>query len=144
MSIFDKETESRMQKAGGEWIKGEEFNGDGLTLQIVKVERMKANNPKYGALATDSIVKNEYLEEGETFRYVFKNKQGVERKIDSKSMPLFIGFSSVREALEPGDWVHIKREGERDETRYYVEKVDAPFPQVPIANDDIDPENIPF
>lgn len=127
MSIFEPEVDKKIQEVGGEFIKGSEFDGDGLEVQILSVRKIKASNPKYGAIATDRIVQQEYLDEGETFRYTFRNKHGVERKHDSKSMPLFIGFSSVRDQLEEGDWVHIWREGERDETRYYVEKVkDAP------------------
>ncbi len=89
------------------------------------MEKMKSTNPKYGAQETDFLVKEEILEEGETFRYIFKTTDGKERKLDTKSAPFFLGIKQCEE-LGVNDWVKITRTGKTDETRYEVVKVDAP------------------
>ena len=133
--IFSADVSEAAKRMSGEWIKGEEFNDEGLVLKLVKpIEKIRASNPKYGAVATDYLVKKEILEEGETLRYSFQDAEGTERKIDSKSSPMFVGFKQV-EDITVGDWLHIKRSGERDETRYTVEKVDAPKMKYPQPED---------
>lgn len=125
--IFPEDVREAADSMGGEFIKGAEFDGDGLTLQFSQpMEKLKASNPKYGAEEKDFLVKQEILEVGETFRYHFKTADGSERKIDSKSSPLFIGIKQC-EDLGVGDWVKITRTGKTDKTRYVVEKVEAPF-----------------
>lgn len=136
-SIWPPEVEEAASKVGGKWIKASEFEGKGLTLTIVRVEKVKANNPKYGAEEKDYLVKNEILEVGETFKYVFQDEAGEEREHDSASTPMFIGFKQAD--IEAGDTVTIRREGKADKTRYFVEKV---------KSDDVkegaDPDAIPF
>lgn len=139
MAFFDDEVMEAAEKLGGDWVKAEEFDGDGLILQAVKVERMKATNPKYGAQEADAIVKREILAEGETFKYYFKTTSGDDRKLDSKSFPLFIAFKEAE--TEPGDWVKIQRTGKASETRYTVTKVEKP---VEPAQQEINPDDIPF
>src|SRR5487761_2293984 len=91
--IFPEDVREASDKIGGDWIKGAEFDGDGLTLQLIQpVEKMRASNPKYGAEEKDFLVKNEILEVGDTFRYIFKTAEGTDRKIDSTSSPFFIAF----------------------------------------------------
>lgn len=148
--MMPEEVKEAADKLGGEWIKASEFTGNGLVLQIAK--SMEKVSSKYGALETDYLVKNEILEKGQTFRYSFNTSEGAERKIDSKSTPLFIGFKQVEE-LGVGDWVKVIRTGEREETRFTVEKVDAPLDAKPVSlrnkpdypeNSDEMAENIPF
>jgi hypothetical protein len=123
-SIWPADVEDAAKKLGGNWVKAEMFEGEGLTLRINKVEKVAARNPKYGATETDYLVKNEILEVGETFHFVFEDESGQEKMLDSKSAPLFIGMQSAQ--VEAGDWVKIQRTGKTDETRYTVEKVEAP------------------
>lgn len=148
MAIFDKEIMDKAAQASNEWIKATEFDGKGLTLQINGVEKIKSN---YGAKAEDAIVERDILEEGETFRYTFKDADGNERKHDSSSFPMFIGMKSVE--VNYGDWLHIRREGKKDKTKYFAEAVDAPISQskpsektdtVEYPEEELDPKNIPF
>lgn len=155
MSAFPKDVEDAAKKMGGEWIKAEEFEA-GPILQLVKeVEVVVASNPKYGADEKNYLVKTEVLDVGETFRYSFKTPESDERRIDSNSPALFIGFRQV-EDLEVGDWLKITRTGKTDQTRYSVEKVPQPKASgspknTPRTNADaendpesIDPSLIPF
>lgn len=127
-NIFPDEVNEAAKALGSSWITASEFEG-GLVLQIVKpLEKMVSNNPKYGAKADNYLVKKEILEVGETFRYYFKTVSGEEKQMDSTSSPFFIGIRQVEE-LGIGDWVKITRTGQTTETRFTVEKVDAPVSQ---------------
>src|SRR3990167_9249004 len=124
-NIFPDDVREAADKIGGDWLKGADFEG-GLTLQVTKpMERIKSNNSQYGATDVDFLVKNEILEEGETFRYTFRTSDGSEKKFDSKSAPFFLGFKQCEE-LGVGDWISVTRTGKTDKTRYSVVKVDAP------------------
>lgn len=145
MSVFSSDVQEALNNAGGAWVKASEFEG-GLTLQVIKVEKVRPNNPKYGADDKNYLVKEEILDEGETFRYHFKDAEGNERQHDSSSAPMCIGFQQAN--VEPEDWVKITRTGKTDKTRYEVVKVAAPekgktAPQS-VTTDDIDPDSIPF
>ena len=120
-NIWPEEVQESVNKLGGTWLKGTDFDGDGITLQLKGIEKVISTNPKYGAIVTDYLVKNEVLEIGETFHYVFLTKEGEEKQFDSKSTPFFIGMKNAE--CEIDDWINIRREGERDKTRYFVEKV---------------------
>ena len=120
MALFDKDI---MDKAGkSDWYTGADFEGDGLTLQIKKVEKVKS---QFGATADSGMVEREILDEGEVFRYTFADKDGTEKNFDSHSMPFMIGMQNSEFNL--GDWLLIKRTGKLRDTRYTVEKVDAPL-----------------
>lgn len=140
MNIFPEDVMEVADKLGSDWIKGSEFES-GLTLQIKSVEKVSS---RYGAIETDSMVEKNILAVGEIFRYSFVTKDGKERKMDSKSMPMFIGFKSA--GLEMDDWVSITRTGKGEETRYTVTKTsteDTTAPQTPSTNE-INPSDIPF
>lgn len=129
--IFPSDVREASNKIESEWISPKEFDGKGLTLQFVKpLEKMKSINPKYGAKDDNYLVKHGVLEIGETFRYVFGTSRGNERQIDTTSSPLWIAFKQASEKegeeLGIGDWCLITRTGETTETRYTVEKVEAP------------------
>ena len=145
MSVFPADVEEALNNAGGAWIKGVEFEG-GLVLQVMKVEKVRPNNPKYGAEEKNYLVKEEILEEGETFRYHFRDTEGNERQHDSSSAPMCIGFQQAN--VEPEDWVMITRTGKTDKTRYTVEKVTAPesgktTPRS-AEKENLDPDAVPF
>lgn len=134
MAIFDSET---MEKAGKtDWYTGADFEGEGLTLQIKGVEKVKS---QYGASADNGMVEREILEEGQTFRYTFADSEGNEKNFDSHSMPFMIAMQSAE--FNIGDWLRIKRTGKLRDTRYTAEKVDAPISP---AKSDVDPKDIPF
>ena len=142
-SIWPDDVKEAASKMGGNWLKSEAFEG-GLTLKVKKVEKVVSRNPKYGAIESDYLVKNEILEVGQTFHYVFETADGQEKMIDSKSAPFFIGMTNAQ--IEAEDWVKITRSGERDETRYDVEKVEAPESSktAPQSDENLDPNQVPF
>lgn len=142
--IFPKDVREAADKIENEWITPSEFE-KGLTLQLIKpLEAVKANNPKYGTDEKDYLYKNNLLGLGEQFRYVFKTINGNERRIDSKSPPLFIGFKQCEEC-GVGDWLLITRTGQTTETRFTVEKLETPeLSQIKPAEEEIDPKSIPF
>src|SRR5665213_2410504 len=117
MNFFPDDVKEAADKIGGDWLKGSDFDG-GLVLQVSKpMEKIKSNNPMYGAQEDDFLVKQDILEEGETLRYTFTTPEGAEKKFDSKSAPFFLGFKQCEE-LGVGDWVNITRTGKTDKTRY--------------------------
>lgn len=131
--IFPPDVRDAADKLGGDWIKAEEFEDEGLVLQFAKpMEKVTSKNPQYGATEDDFLVKNNILVEGQTFRYTFNQADGKQRQIDSKSSPLFLGFKMCEE-LGVGDWVHVKRTGKASNTRYAVVKVDAPANITPVT-----------
>lgn len=149
--LFPEDIREAANKMGSDWIKGEEFDGEGLVLQLQKkMEKIKSNNPKYGATEKDFLVKNEILEIGELLRFFFVTSDGQERKFDTKSSPFFIGFKQCEET-GVGDWVKISRSGKGDKTRYVVEKWEKPDPLVkpkkakqPEYPDEVNPDDVPF
>lgn len=144
MDIFPEDVKKASDKIESEWISAKEFDG-GIILQLVKpLEKIKSPNPKYGAKADNFLVKNEILEVGETFRYIFKTANGSERKLDTNSSPFFIAFKQCVSESEfgVGDWAQIERTGETTETRYTVEKVEAPVSQE--NTEEIRPEDVKF
>ena len=143
MSVFSKEVQEKIRVMGGTWIKAGEFEGNGLKLQIKSVEKAAS---QYGAADDSKMVELGILEEGELFRYTFLSEEGVERKLDSASMPFFIGMNQAN--VDAEDWVQITREGKGDKTRYFVEKIEPPK-QTPKLKakptyDPKDVEGIPF
>lgn len=147
MDFFPEDVKDAADKMGSDYLKGAEFEA-GLTLQTSKaLEKIISNNPKYGAVEDDFLVKNEILEVGQSLRFTFKDVDGKERKFDTKSAPFFIGFKQVEE-LGVGDWVHIKREGKTDKTRYTITKVEAPVKgdsaKTYDSSEDFDSTSVPF
>lgn len=143
--MIPDEVKSASDKLVSNWLKGSDFEGDGLVLQISKPMEKVAS--QYGAEEDDYLVENKILEKGQTFRYTFTDLEGKERKIDSCSTPFFIGFKQVEE-LGIGDWVKITRTGKTDKTRYKVDKVEPPTNAKKPVKDDYptepNPADIPF
>lgn len=120
MAIFDQDTMDAADKMNKAKLKAAEFEGKGLTLKIKSSEKVKS---QYGAEADASIVEKGILEEGEQFRFVFEDAEGDSRFFYTTSMPFFIGMQQAE--LNFDDWLHIRREGVKEKTRYYVEVVNA-------------------
>lgn len=141
MALFDSET---MEKVGkSDWYSGTDFEGEGLTLQIKSVEKVKS---QYGADENHKLVEKEVLEKGELFRYTFVDVEGNEKPFDSHSQPFMIAMNQAE--FNMGDWLHITRTGKLKDTRYVAEKVDAPAVSPAKSEDNSDdtprPEDIPF
>lgn len=141
MDFFPENIKEAASKVTSDWLKGADFDGEGQTLQLVKT--LGVVKSQYGAEEKDWLVQNELLQEGESFRYVFKDVAGVEKKIDSSSTPFFIGFKQC-EGLTIGDWISIVRTGSTTKTRYTVTKVEEPVAQEKTEEESIDPSSIPF
>jgi len=115
MSIFNEEIKDRDNKPSP-WVKAEElFSGKEFIIQSVDI--VEANN--YGAEEGDSLFDKGILQDGETIRYSFTDKDGNERKYDSKSAGLYFAFKQTNP--EPGKIVSITRTGKGDQTRYKIE-----------------------
>lgn len=145
MSIFGKDVDEAADKMQKATIKAAEFEGKGLVIQFKSVEKKKS---QYGAEEDSSIVEKGILEEGEQFVFKFVDAEGDVRTLYTTSMPLFIGLKQVE--FNEDDWLHIRREGSKAKTRYYVEVVEAPAnfkeskKEKPKAPPEIDPDDIPF
>lgn len=98
------------------FIKGADFDGEGLTLEYVRTEVFTPTDAKFGAshnygpggvvTKENYLVKNGKLQEGETFKYVF-NDDGQERSFDSNSVGSYFAFTKAD--LKGGEKVHITR-----------------------------------
>lgn len=98
------------------FIKGADFDGEGLTLEFVKMEKFTPNDPQYGVVHTrgaggvitkeNYFVKNGKLLEGESFKYFFKDGEQ-EREFDNNSVRFFFAYEKA--GLTGGEKVTIKR-----------------------------------
>lgn len=98
------------------FIKGVEFDGEGLRLEFVKMDKFTPRDAKYGVanqygaggvlVKENYFVKNGKLAEGESFKYSFKEGDK-EREFDNNSVRLFFAYENAK--LEPGTEVTIKR-----------------------------------
>lgn len=137
MSIFPEEIASKMANSN-DWLSGKDFEGDGMQLQIISVEPVSS---QFGVEEDDYWVEQGILTIGQTFRYTFKDLNDIERKWDTHSRPLAIGFQQAE--AEANDWVRIVRTGTGKNTRYIVTKVEAPVPHTK-TDATPNPEDIPF
>lgn len=116
--IFDKQVNDAITAMDKEKISAKEFDGEGLTLQVVSVEKIKG---QFGAAEESAIVERGILEEGQQFLYTFKDKDGLLRKHWSTSFPMCIAMQ--RAEINEGDWIKITRKGSGKDTNYEVDKV---------------------
>lgn len=120
MNIFDSETTAALEKMSKATIKAVEFEA-GLTLQFVSVEKQTS---QYGAAEDSSIVERGILDEGQTFLYTFKDKEGDTRKLYSTSFPFLIAMNDAE--INEGDTLSILRSGKLKDTKYVIEVVQKP------------------
>jgi hypothetical protein len=146
MSIFNETDAEKMKNGGNEWLSGDDFEKEGQTLQIIKVEHVSS---PYGAADDNYFVQQDILEVGQTFRYVFKDGNGEEKKFDSLSRPFAIAFEQAEIDLQ--DWVYLTRTGTGKNTRYQAQKVKQPAKSVSVTKpveselpEEIDVSDIPF
>jgi len=113
--------EFEVPRAESSFIKGADFDGDGLLLEVVKMEKFKPAPGKdgkdygvkntYGAggVVTKEhwFIKNGLLAEGESFKYTFKQGE-TEKSFDNGSLGFYFAF--IKADLKAGDKVLIKRE----------------------------------
>ena|SRR3990167_4201572 len=107
--LLQFEEEPRQTK----YLKGADFEGNGLKLEVLSVEKVTANE---GFGAPRQMVG---LMAGETYRYTFLTSDNEEKIFDNHNPQLARYFLT----LEEGDKVVIKREGKGKETRWTVIKL---------------------
>lgn len=86
--------------------------------EVVSIEIVVSNDPRFGALEKDALLKQGILNEGETLRYTFKDDDGTDRRFESKGMAFYLGMKGA--FPQPGDRVQISKEGTMEKTRYHV------------------------
>lgn len=107
----------------GKYIRGEEFEGNGVLLEVVSFG--KGTSEQYGAKEDNWLVTEGKLEIGEVFVYAFKGVEGdmagKERTFETNSPGFFIAFTNVNP--DSGTKVRISRTGKTNKTRYLVSVV---------------------
>lgn len=98
------------------FIKGAEFDGEGLQLEFLKMEKFTPADAQYGVKnqygAGGVITKPNYfvskglLNEGESFRYYFKEGEK-EREFENNSVRFYFAYEKAK--LVAGENVAIKR-----------------------------------
>jgi len=101
---------------GGMFINGSDFE-QGLVLKVVKMEPVKADNPKYGAQKEGNGLK-----QGETWEYTFETETGVEKTFKSTSARLAGAVSRLDP--EVGTKLKIVRSGTGTDTMWSAEVVE--------------------
>lgn len=101
---------------GSSFLKGADFDGDGMKLEVVGMEKFTPSDPKYGVKHTygaggaitkeNWFVKHGILEEGQSFKYSFV-VDGVEKAFDNSSLSFYFAFTNLNPSR--GDKVIIKR-----------------------------------
>lgn len=101
---------------GSNFLKGADFDGEGLVLEVVGMEKFTPNDPKFGVKNTygaggkvekvNWFVKQNILEEGQSFKYSF-NVEGVEKRFDNSSLSFYFAFTNLNPSR--GDKILIKR-----------------------------------
>lgn len=113
------------------FIKGAEFDGEGLTLEYIKTEVFTPDDAKYGAKHTygaggkiekeNWLVMKGHLKEGEAFKHYFKDGEQ-DREFDSNSVGCYFAFSKA--ALTEGQKVKIKRNKiTNTDVKWSIEKI---------------------
>lgn len=98
------------------FLKGVDFDGNGLEVEVVSMEKFTPDDPKYGVTNTygpggvvtkeNWFIKKKLLDEGQTWRYTFK-VDGVQKVFDNKSATFYFAFTRVNP--EPTEVLSIKR-----------------------------------
>ena len=122
MGYFQDEYQTEDQQS--RFLKADDFTAEGIELGFIGMQKVKANDPQYGANEADWFYKtvkkdgSRLLDKGETFEYSFMADEG-EKIYTSKSAGFFIAMRSADPKL--GDKLLIKKTGEKRDTRYSVE-----------------------
>ena len=108
--------EYKTEGGGSNFLKGSDFDGEGLVVEVVSMEKFTPSDPKFGVKNTygaggkleheNWFVKQGILKEGESFRYSL-SVDGVEKRFDNSSLSFYFAFTN----LDPGqgEKILIKR-----------------------------------
>ncbi len=116
MGVMDLFGDESTPVAGSKFLKGADFDGNGLDLVVVGVEVFTPENADYGVKHTygtggivtreNWLIKNGILQEGQTFKYKFTADE-LPKELDNGSIGLFFAFKDANPT--EGQKVNIKR-----------------------------------
>ena len=108
--------EYRTEQGSSNFLKGADFDGEGLDVEVVGMEKFTPSDPKYGVKHTygaggavtkeNWFVKQGILEEGQSFKYSFI-VGGIEKRFDNSSLSFYFAFTNLNPSQ--GDKIVIKR-----------------------------------
>lgn len=107
------------EEGESKYLKSVDFE-KGLEVEFIGEEKVKSNNPEYGANEADYLFKQNLLGKGETFRYCFI-VEGMEKFYDSKSAVFFISMKNADPNVNEG--LHIQKVGEKKDTKWLIRKL---------------------
>src|SRR3990167_5088547 len=97
----------RNEVQGSNFLKGADFDGEGLVVEVVGMEKFTPGDPKFGIKNTygaggvvvkeNWFIKQGILEEGQSFKYSFV-VDGLEKAFDNSSLSFYFAFTN----LNPG------------------------------------------
>lgn len=133
------------------FLKGVDFDGEGLILEVVGMDKIVASDPKFGikneygaggvVTKENWFITNDLLEEGETFRYTFK-QAGVEKTFDQSSVGFYFAFTN--KDPKAGEIVSIKRTKKSNtDVKWDIEFV-TDGPVVAVEDEPKELDGIPF
>lgn len=111
--LLDPQTREQLT---GQFLKGADFEGEGLALAILSMKAEKADDPKYGVKEDGNGLKA-----GETWVYTFETENGTQKVFKNSSARLSGAISRLDP--ETGTKLRIKRSGESYDTEWSVELV---------------------
>lgn len=98
------------------FLKGSDFDGEGLVVEVVGMEKFTPEDSKYGIKNTygaggvlekeNWFIKQGILVEGESFKYSF-NVDGIEKRFDNSSLSFYFAFTNLNPSR--GEKILIKR-----------------------------------
>ncbi len=109
--------EFKKEVGSSSFLKGADFDGAGLTVEVVGMSKFTPADPKYGIKNTygaggvvtkeNWFVKQGILAEGESFKYSFI-VDGVEKAFDNGSLSFYFAFTNLNP--DKGAKILIKRD----------------------------------
>lgn len=108
--------EFKKEGASSSFLKGADFDGAGLNVEVVSMEKFTPSDAKYGIKNTygaggvvtkeNWFIKQGILSEGQSFKYNFII-DGVEKQFDNSSLGFYFAFTNLNP--NKGDKISIKR-----------------------------------
>jgi hypothetical protein len=109
-------SEYKQEGSESSFLKGADFDKEGLVVEVVGMEKFVPSDPKYGIKNTygaggvvtkeNWFIKQGILEEGQSFKYSFI-VDGVEKAFDNSSLSFYFTFTNLNPSR--GDKILIKR-----------------------------------
>lgn len=108
--------EYRLESDGGNFLKGSDFDGVGLVVEVVGMEKFMPSDDKFGVknqygaggvvTKVNWFIKQGILEEGYSFKYIFL-VNGIEKRFDNSSLSFYFAFTHLNPTK--GEKISIQR-----------------------------------